>query len=72
MIYGGTKADNLKIMPINYIYSVMLSWNIIEKNLLVMWGLEPASLVSVNKHAMQSIIMHPQKRIWTNGKDSAA
>ena len=40
---------------INYLYSNILSWNIIEKTRLATWGLEPASLVSVvNRHAICS------------------
>ena len=35
-----------------HIYSSILSWNMIEKKKhLAAWGLEPASLVSVNRHA---------------------
>ena len=34
----------------------------LEKKLLDTWGLEPASLVSVNRHATHSTIMHPPKK----------
>ena len=58
-----TPIDHCKTYPfmymnifINYIYiyihSNILSWNIIEKTHLATWGLEPASLVSVDRHVM--------------------
>ena len=36
---------------INYIYSIILAWNIIEKPYLATWGLETDLLVSVNRLA---------------------
>ena len=42
------------------IYSIILSWNIIEKRLLATWELEPESQVSVDRHAIHSTITHPQ------------
>ena len=40
---------------------MVLSRNIIENTHLANWGLEPASLVSVNRHALLSTIIHPKK-----------
>ena len=48
-------------ISIIYIYRIELFCNgtSLKKSLLAMWGLEPASLESLNRHAKYSTIIHP-------------
>ena len=47
-----------------YINTNILSWNIIEQNHVPRWVLEPASPVSVNRHAQSSLCI--QMLIYRN------
>ena len=60
-IYESVCID-ICISLIKYIYiAIFCHGTLLKKKHLATWGLEPASLVSVNRHTMLYTTMHPQK-----------
>ena len=60
-MYANLKILFAQISILNRLLAY-LSWNIIEKKTFTAFGLEPASPVSVNRHALLSTIIHPQEK----------